>query len=104
MFGMTEGELRCVENDRGKRGLCSEWQGWGSEWQELARVISSEGRNLRSVNGVCAMSLDSSLRCAAFGMTEGRGGCVRNDRGKRALCSEWQSGRASEWQNGRASE
>ena len=35
--------------------------GWRSEWQELARVVSSEGRNLRSVNGGCAMILDSSL-------------------------------------------
>ena len=40
-----------------------------SGWQNLGRVVSSEGRNVRSVNGGCAMILDSSLRCAAFRMT-----------------------------------
>ena len=39
----------------------------------LARVIPSEARNLKSVNGVCATILDSSLRCAAFRMTEDKG-------------------------------
>ena len=47
----------------------AEWEGRSNgregmlclEWQNLARVISSEARNLRFVNGVCAMSLDSSL-------------------------------------------
>ena len=48
------------------------------------------------------MILDSSLRCAAFrmteggmaafGMTGGRGGCAQNDRGERALCSGWRKG------------
>ena len=32
-------------------------------------VISSAGGNFESVNGVLAMSLDSSLRCAPFRMT-----------------------------------
>ena len=45
----------------------------------LSPVIPSAGRNLKFVNGVCAMSLDSSLRCAAFRMT-GKGRCIRNDR------------------------
>ena len=40
-----------------------------SGWQNLGRVASSEGRNVRSVNGGCAMILDSSLRCAALRMT-----------------------------------
>ena len=51
---MTEGVLRCVQNDRGKKGL-------RSGWQNLGRVVSSEAGNVRSVNGGCAMSLDSSL-------------------------------------------
>ena len=78
-FGMTGGRGRCVQNDRGKRGLRSGWRSGGL-------VILSEGRDLMSVDGGCAMSLDSSLRCAVFGMTGGRGRCVRNDRGGR--CSE----------------
>ena len=36
----------------------------------LPPVIPSEARNLKSVNGVCATILDSSLRCAPFRMTE----------------------------------
>ena len=36
----------------------------------IASVISSEARNLKSENGVCTTNLDSSLRCAAFRMTE----------------------------------
>ena len=40
-----------------------------SEWQNLARVISSEGRNLKLETSGCATILDSSLRCAAFRMT-----------------------------------
>ena len=39
----------------------------------------AEAGNLKSVNGVCATILDSSLRCAAFRMT-GKGRCVQNDR------------------------
>ena len=39
----------------------------------------AEAGNLKSVNGVCATILDSSLRCAAFRMT-GKGRCVHNDR------------------------
>ena len=38
----------------------------------LSTVIRSEARILKSVNGVCATILDSSLRCAAFRMTGGR--------------------------------
>ena len=40
---------------------------------ELSPVIPREARDLKSVNGVCAASLDSSLRCAAFRMTGGEG-------------------------------
>ena len=36
----------------------------------VTSVISSEARNLKSENGVCTTNLDSSLRCAAFRMTE----------------------------------
>ena len=36
----------------------------------ITSVISSEARNLKSENGVCTTNLDSSLRCAAFRMTE----------------------------------
>ena len=66
-----KGKGCCVWNDRiggvrnGREGVLR------SGWQDLGRVVSSEGRNLRSVNGGCAMSLDSSL---CFGMTEG-GAC-----------------------------
>ena len=42
-------------------------------------VIPREARNLKSVNGVCATILDSSLRSASFRMT-GKGSYVRNDR------------------------
>ena len=35
----------------------------------LLPVTPSEAKKLRSVNGVCATILDSSLRCAAFRMT-----------------------------------
>ena len=52
-----------------------------SGWLNLARVVSSEAGNLRSVHGGCATILDSSLRCASFRMTGG--GmlcCVQNDR------------------------
>ena len=45
----------------------------------LSPVIPSEARNLKSVNGVCATSLDSSLRCAPFRMTR-KGRCVQDDR------------------------
>ena len=57
----------------------------------LSPVIPREARDLKSVNGVCATLLDSSLRCASFRMTRGRKGacgmtakgcCVGNDRGK----------------------
>ena len=49
---------------------------------------SREARSLKSVNGVCATILDSSLRCASFRMTggegagfgmTGKGRCVEND-------------------------
>ena len=40
---------------------------------ELSPVIPREARDLKSVNGVCAASLDSSLRYAAFRMTGGEG-------------------------------
>ena len=79
-FRMTGGGMAAF-GMTGEEGLCS-------GWQKLASVILSEGRNLRSENGVCAMSLDSSLRCAAFRMTGERGRCVENDRGERALRSE----------------
>ena len=66
----------CVRD--GRRGLfgmaewegCSGWQGRAlfgmtegvcSGWQNLGRVVSSEAGKLRSVDGGCAMSLDSSL-------------------------------------------
>ena len=63
-FGMA-GKGCCVRD--GREGmLCS-------GWLDLGRVVSSEGRNVRSVNGGCAMILDSSLRCAAFRMTGGEG-------------------------------
>ena len=39
----------------------------------LSPVIPSEARSLESVIGVCATSLDSSLRCAPFRMTGGEG-------------------------------
>ena len=55
----------------------------------LPAVIPSEVTKLKSVNGVCATILDSSLRCAAFRMTS-KGCFVRNDRmemaGFRMLC------------------
>ena len=71
-FRMTGGGmLRCVRD--GREGMLR------PGWQDLARVVSSEGRKLRSVNGGCAMILDSSLRCAAFRMT-GKGCCVRDGR------------------------
>ena len=81
-FRMTGGGmLRCVRD--GREGMLR------SGWLNLARVVSSEGRKLRSVNGGCATILDSSLRCASFRMTGG--GmlcCVQNDRiGGR---SRWQ--------------
>ena len=78
--------LRCVRNDRmgmaafgmtGK-GCCAAFRmtregTLRSGWQNLARVVSSEGRNLKLETGGCATILDSSLRCAAFRMTgEGR--------------------------------
>ena len=50
---MTGGRGRCVRD--GREGMLR------PGWQNLARVVSSEGRKLRSVNGGCAMSLDSSL-------------------------------------------
>ena len=53
-------------------------------WQNLARVVSSEGRNLKLETSGCATILDSSLRCAAFRMTGWRWRCVQNDRGRRA--------------------
>ena len=59
-FGMTGGRGGCVRNGR-MGGPRNDRIGWRSEWQKLARVVSCEGRNVRSVNGVCAMSLDSSL-------------------------------------------
>ena len=43
----------------------------------MSPVIPSEARNLKSVNGVCASSLDSSLRCAAFRMTGEEGAAFR---------------------------
>ena len=58
-----------------------------SEWQNLARVISSEGRNLKLETGGCATILDSSLRFAAFRMT-GKGRSVRN--GRMGGRSGWQ--------------
>ena len=44
------------------------WVVW--TFPRLSPDIQSAGMNLKSVNGVCAGSLDSSLRCAAFRMTE----------------------------------
>ena len=66
---------------------------WVPDGREGGLVILSEGRKLRSVGGVCAMILDSSLRCAAFRMTGGGmaafgmtgEGAVQNDRGRRAV-------------------
>ena len=46
----------------------------------LSPVIASEAGNLKFVNGMCATSLDSSLRCAAFRMT-GLRRCVQDDGG-----------------------
>ena len=47
-------------------------------WQNLARVISSEARNLRSVN--CEWCMYNEFRfLTVFGMT-GKGRCVRNGR------------------------
>ena len=74
--------LRCVQNDRmgmaafgmtGK-GCCAAFgmtrEGvLRSGWQNLARVVSSEGRNLKLEIAAGATILDSSLRCAAFRMT-----------------------------------
>ena len=56
------------------------------DFSHLSPVIAREARILKSVNGVCATSSDSSLRCAAFRMTEkGR----RSERqGMKALSSE----------------
>ena len=42
----------------------------------IISVILSDGRNLESEIAAGATLLDSSLRCAAFRMTGGRGGCV----------------------------
>ena len=61
----------------------------------IISVILRDGRNLESEIAAGAMSLDSSLRCAAFRMTGGGGRCVQNDR-ERTLCSEWQNGSCSE--------
>ena len=64
--------LRCVQNDRVNCCAALRMTREGtlrSGWQNLGRVVSSEGRNVRSVNGGCARSLDSSLCCAAFRMT-----------------------------------
>ena len=36
----------------------------------ITSVISNEARNLKSETGGCAATLDSSLHCAAFRMTE----------------------------------
>ena len=44
----------------------------------LSPGIASEAGNLKFVNGMCATSLDSSLRCAAFRMT-GLRRCVQDD-------------------------
>ena len=43
----------------------------------LSPVIPSKAINLKSVNGECATILDSSLRCAAFRMTEDKGAPFR---------------------------
>ena len=48
----------------------------------IISVILRDGRNLESEIAAGAMSLDSSLRCAAFRMTGERGRCVQNDRGR----------------------
>ena len=69
-----------------------------SGWQNLARVISSEGRNLKLETAGCAMILDSSLRCVQNdrGGTFRSGwqskllGCVRDGRGG-TFRSGWQS-------------
>ena len=68
--------LRCVQNDRGRDGCVRNDRGKGAAlravrndregmlclgWQNLGRVIWSEGRNLKLEAGGCAMSLDSSL-------------------------------------------
>ena len=44
----------------------------------IISVILRDGRNLESEIAAGAMSLDSSLRCAAFRMTGGGGRCVRD--------------------------
>ena len=59
----------------------------GVEISPLSPVIASEVTSLKSVNGVCATSLDSSLRCAAFRMT-GLRRSVQNDRIKLLIRSE----------------
>ena len=61
---MTGGRRGCVRNDR-EKGCCVR-DGRGkrvlrSGWQNGGRVIWSDGRDLRSVDGVGAVSLDSSL-------------------------------------------
>ena len=76
---MTEGEgaaLRMTEEEgfvRNDRGRGASFGMTGEEgclgWQNLARVISSEARNLKLETGGCATILDSSLRYAAFRMT-----------------------------------
>ena len=49
----------------------------GVDISHLPAVIPREGRNLESVNGVCATILDSSLRSAPVRMTGDEGAPVR---------------------------
>ena len=86
----------------------TEWENGCSGWQNLARVISSEARDLRSVN--CEWCMYNEFRfLTVFGMTgemtggafrmTGKGCCVRNGRmgglfgmtGIGMLRSEWQN-------------
>ena len=73
-FGMT-GKGCCAAFRMTGKGCCAAFRmtregTLRSGWQNLARVVSSEGRNLKLETGGCATILDSSLRCAAFRMTE----------------------------------